>query len=273
MKNVSKQIVRKEVFKASIWKPTTSMPVGVGVLCGGIYLFVGGPGALSLIMYGGISLGIFSFIYNIIFRREKHSNDYIKKLEKEFLDKEKKDLRILRRSLRSTKLEEDVKKYGDQAYGQLLKIQEKYQNYKKILSDKFTPGELTHRRYLGVGEEVYLLTLENLKTISSTLETTNLIKTDSILDRMNTLENEQTLTDDEQSELNSLKERLKIKENQFSELSKVLSINEAALTKLDEASISLSNINTNKDQSGQHIEIVLKQLEQLAKSAVKYNIK
>lgn len=271
MGRYSKEKINKETLKASLESPVTLFSLGVSLLAGVTSFLFGSGFILNAIIYTGLGIGVGSWFINYFLRKDHFASQYLKALEKQMNEQNEKMLSKIKQEFLENELSEDTKIYGEQGYEQFERIQDKFETIATILEKKFNPGELTHRRFLGSAEEVYLSVLDNLNEIASMLNTTEAIDSSYIEKRLDYFKNRENLSADDQKEITSLEKRKSIKSKQIEHINKLLSTNEQAMTSLDETMTSIASVKT-KQGASQDIEQTIGQLERLASSAKKYEL-
>lgn len=259
--------LKRKIFTASIKKPLTILPLTLGAFSLILFFVFNAFTIFFNIFIMGLGISLSSLIYNFFFNREKLTTIYLSSLERQTELEEKRQLRRLKRSLRSTKFDDDVGVYGERGCEQFEQLEQKYKNYLNILNEKFHPSELAYGRYRSVAEHLYVSLVERFKKLSLILEAANAVDLDYVSEMPKELSFEQN-----NSGLTSIERRKRIKSSQLVKVESILSLNEKSLTMLDKTASALAMVTTNEGASGKNIEIVLKQLEQLAYSAEKYNI-
>lgn len=273
MSKFSKKAIQRQILKTSIESPITLFSIGTAILSGVSMILFDGGMMLRAGLSTGIAVGVSSWLINYYFRKEQLTNEYFKKLEDEFKKRNDQMLVSIKEGLNKSNLGHDVKSYAEQGEDQYSRIQEKFETFNNILGKQFNTGELTYRRFLGTAEQVYLSVLDNLETIATMLMSSNSIDIDYINDRLNHYEHKENKNEDDYKEIESLKERMNIKNEQIHKINKLLSINEQAMTTLDATCTSIASVKTRRGKASQDVEQTMVQLEALAESAKKYEIK
>jgi len=149
-----------------------------------------------------------------------------------------------------------------QALFQLNQLQSKYLNAKKILNQQLNPNELTYSRYYSLIEPIYTSALDNLESIALASQSMSQIDVIAIQLRLS-----QSL-DIDNSEHQSLQQRLTLHQQQSQRIADYLQRNEYALTALDQATTQLANI---KIQADDDLEIAIDALNQWLDKTQNYN--
>lgn len=166
------------------------------------------------------------------------------------------DFRSLKRDLGRLRFQDGVTDRGERAYEQYVHSTERFKRFTRLLSEKFSEGEITYSRYHGAGTQAYLAMLDNLRSVASLLNNVSVIKTGEETDP----ENE------------AVKERLENRERQLVKAEEIFGLNEAGLTAFDRMNEAIAGIKTSSGWSGTEMQETLKELERLAERAPKYSI-
>lgn len=230
----SKGGLTQAVLKGALAEPLVIYPIAAGVLAGfGMWIF---SPFLWLIIVTGVTLGtaVVIWVINITLRRDVYANIHLKYL---FTAME------AQRQERIKLLQERFAKAGtERGAGQFQRLNEKFEAFQSILSEKLNQGELTYSRYLGMAEQLYLGTLDNL------------------YDLVNILQSIRAL--DKESDLTKAQE---IKQ-EF-----LLGQNEQALATLDNAIVALTDMRTGESRANADLEMAMVELQRLSKRSALYN--
>lgn len=260
----SKSATNKAVVHQINQHPVSVYPTAVGILSGAWILLLE-PTTLAIVLtIGGLTLGLGNWVINYSFRRDTLANKYTKKLNK-LLEKEKeKALVSLGKNLERCKGIVGAENFSVQGVTQLSQIQEKFETLDKVLSDKMVPGEMTYNRYAGTAEQVYLSVLDNLKNVVSMLKSIASIDLNSVEQRLSFFEDKMKLSSLDENEINTLQKRKNMYLSQLNKVDELLTKNEEAMTGLDQTSVELSNVKTEKGMADVDLEDSRQQLEELA---------
>jgi hypothetical protein len=145
-----------------------------------------------------------------------------------------------------------------------------FQNFQEILAQKFSPSELTYGRYLGIAEQVLLAGLDNLERVCLALKSVSTADVGELQARIAELESE---TDaGAREEMATLRQRLKLREEQTDLAEKLLLQNEKALTELDHVTAKVATVVTEKGRAELDLEQAMEELRRLAERAEKYEV-
>lgn len=268
----SKEAAKKSIFKTTLQHPLTLYSGAIGFLGTLASLFFGGWPFTACAIGGFLICGV-SWIINYNLRKEWFINQYFKTLQESFEKKNKELMENIKNVLSSSKILSSSGNYGKQGSQQYEKIQAKYETLNRILGQKLNPGEVTHRRFLGVAEQVYFSVLDNLQSIATILESASSIDTGYIRERMNYLTKKKNLEEADKQEIETLQQRIKLQENQFSKVNELLTRNEEAMTKLDNTTSKLATVQTAQGRATMAFDETIGELEELANQVEKYSIK
>jgi len=166
------------------------------------------------------------------------------------------DFMSLKRDLGRLRFQEGVTDRGERAYEQFSQSAERFKRFTRLLSEKFSEGEITYSRYHGAGTQAYLAILDNLRSVTSLLNNVSVIKTGEETDPAS----------------DAVKERLENRERQLAKAEEIFTLNEAGLTAFDRMNEAIAGIKTSTGWSGTEMQETLKELERLAERAPKYSI-
>jgi hypothetical protein len=166
------------------------------------------------------------------------------------------DFSSLKRDLGRLRFQEGVMDRGERAHEQFSQSTQRYKRFTRLLSEKFSEGEITYARYHGAGTQAYLAILDNLRSIASILNNVSVIKTG----------------EDTDPENEAVKERLENRDRQLAKAEEIFGLNETGLTAFDAMNEAIAGIKTSTGWSGTEMQETLKELERLAERAPKYSI-
>ena len=260
MSDFSRRSVDKAVLRDTITHPASIYPASITILGGMGFLLFHSPLALAA-GCAGLVAGVGGWVFNRYFRREYFSRKYLDALHEQIRQETRKRL---------TTLQNDLREVGsEQGLGQLPRLKAKFDNFVEILDSKLEKSELTYGRYLGVSEQVYLATVDNLMEVASRLKSVSAIDTRFITRRLKELARDKSPKAREEEK--SLNERLALFHKTREEALNLLTENEAAMTSLDKAASSLAAVKTRKGAVEMDMEFVMNELETLANRAHIYD--
>jgi len=256
---LSDKAVNRAVMSESLQHPQTLYPAAAGVV---------GVAAVALIGLNPITLGLFGVgavlagcgLGNQYLRRGKHH-------AKRYVDRLRADM-AAEREAAITELRSDFMELGfARGLGQIEQLTEKYDNFIEVLDRQLDPGELTHVRYAGIAEQVFLGGLDNLKEISLALRSISTIDPDRIMGRLANLD---ATTADEASEVRTLNERLELRKSRTARVEDLLRENEQAMTRLSQVSARIASIRTGSGHAVMDMAQAMTELEDLSERADRY---
>ncbi len=258
----SRRSISKQVAAVTAQKPYVLYPLAVGLLGGLSALMLGTP-LLPALVGGGI--GLVAWVLDNTLRREHHANDYVRKLH-EILER--------RTQASVSSLQADLKQVGEaDGLSQLTRLKQKYDAFEDLLRHKLEPTELTFGRYLGMAEQLYLGSLDNLNTITHIRRGLNAIDLSHIQQRVDHIVQDGKVDDSEAQEMEALSRRRALMLQQREQITALLSQNETAMTKLDEVMASIAALNLGDRRASMDIEQAMQELEELARRSVDYEVK
>ncbi len=151
---------------------------------------------------------------------------------------------------------------------QLGMLQEKYRNLAEVLGLRLDSGELTHRRYLGTAERVYLAAIENLQDVAILLRSISTIDPAALALRLKDLKQRRDFPVPEA--VQAIEDRRRLYEEQRRRIASLLAQTEAAMTALDRTSAALAGSRTAKGLTEVAIDEAMRDLAELAGRAGDY---
>ena len=261
----SKKAISKAIMKNSIQHPMVLYPGAIGIL-GGAAAILLGPTLIPVAAAaagGVISIG--ALLTNFTFRKEQITNDYVQSLHQQLSQSREQSLNELEHKLEQAN--------SEQGLDQLERLQEKFELFEDILSDKLNPGEISFNRYLGIAEQVFLSVIDNLSEITTRFNSIQAIDIEFINHKMLELDRQKSIDEHQRLEMESYSKRQNIYNEQHKAIKKLFSKNESAMTVIDETTAAISGITTRKGMSTLDLETAMKELGQLASRADDYSIK
>jgi len=227
---------------------------------------------LVICSVGLISFGIISTVVNFALRKGVFETRHLAYLNK-LLDKQKQIvLARIKRELKKLSSVEGLKVYSKQAFQQFDKIQTKFDNFKRILSEKFDTTEITYGRFFGTTEQLYLSVLDNLEDIMNSLGTISNIDDSYIEERIKYLNGLTSPEDADRREIKTLTTRKELKQNSLERINELLTINEEAMTQIDLSMSTISRMKTKMGRASIDMEVARQDLEELINRTKKYSM-
>ncbi len=245
------------MLKNSVQSPVAVYPAVLGIL-GLISVAAFGLTATTIgIAAGGLTFALGGWLFEYLGHHQKYSLAYLIRMHQQMQ---------IESELKLAQIESELKSIdADQAINQLTLFKNKFNNFKDILERKFTPEELTYARYLGIAEQVFLAGLDNLDSYYLSLKSVSTVKPDYIEKRIQQL-NQQT----DFSEIETLKKRLAIYQQQLTNVAEIQRQNEIALTELDNVTTKLANVQTKKGMADIDMDLAMEELARMAQRAEQY---
>lgn len=262
--DLSQAAVSRAVLAVTAQKPYVLYPAVVGVLGTAAALLLG-PSALFVVpaVLGGV-VGLGSWAVDYFLRRDHHAAEYLRTLHRSLSEQRGAAIRNLERDLVETGFDEGL--------AQLERLREKLDAFRALLDKKLDPAELTHGRYLGMAEQVFLSGLDNLQRMAHTLASIKAIDEEYLDSRIHVLERIREPSPAQVEELKSLRERLALKEAQRAKLDHWLAQNERAMTQMDLTMAAIAEMDTVRGHASTDLETAMRELAELARRAPDYSI-
>ncbi len=259
----SEKAISKAVTRATSQHPSVLYPAGAAVV-GGLAAVALGPSLAALgVLIGGGALAAAGWAFNRILRRDYFANRYVRKLREATLAEHAQAMEDLERDLTEIESREGL--------SQLRRAREKFNAFCAVLNRKLKPEELTHSRYLGIAEQVYFAVLDNLKRIAGVTRSAAAIDVDYTRGRIDELKAGKNLSAAREQELNSLKRRLALADEQTEKIHDWLADNEDAMTQLDHTAMALAATETKRGLAEVNLETAMAELARLAGQAQQYD--
>lgn len=158
------------------------------------------------------------------------------------------------------------------ALNQLVRVIEKFEKFKNILDVKLDEEEITYHRFMSVTEEVYYNILDNLAAIKDIYQSIEDVDLDYINARLDSLQGKDKLTPEMKAEFESLQKRKDMILSELQSINKYLSINEQAITDLDNMKIKLGKLKTSTPQAESELDVSIVNLRKMAQRLSEYGI-
>ena len=261
----SQRAIKKAVRKQILQTPIFLYPTAFGTLAllslgvFGVSTTLGGIAATLL------AAGVGSLGWQFGFRKNQMTRDYLGQMHASVNQKREKKRHDLSRRMEEMQFVQGIQ--------QLEKLQEKFDNFVAILDRSLSGGELTYGRYLGIVEQVYLSSLDNLEQAVSSLESIRTIDTGEIDRRLHDIQADGIITDHETVEQDSLNKRRDLHEQQLDRVAALVAQNEQAMTRLDLTAAAIANIRTVSGQATMDMESAMTELQELIDRVHKYDIR
>lgn len=257
----SAKSVNKAVALDVLEHPGFLYPAAGGVLGGLAALLLGANPVVLAIAAGGLGIAGLSWLINFGLRREHFANLYVRKIFTRMERQRREQMNALRKSLDQVDCAEGEAQFG--------RLNEKFSAFQRMLSDKLNPAELTYGRYLGMGEQVYLGSLDNLQRVVNTLKTVQVIDDEYISKRLKELQRK--TGSDNAKEVQSLQERQDLRNRQLVKVQQLLAQNEEAMTKIDLTIAAIADMETEPGQASMQLDAAMMELQRLAQRAKHYS--
>lgn len=278
-KKLDPQNIKKSILTATIQHPMTLFPAGLAMLGGlGFALFDGAliTGGVAI---AGLTVGAGSWVYNYFSRKSYFTDKYVKQIQAEAKAERAKILVNL-----SDNLEAVVEKASNrfereqagQCLNQLTMSQEKFDDFVDLLDSKLNQGELTYTRFIVSAEQTHLAVLDNLQKIVERFKAVKSIDLDYIEKGLKKLAKEEqlgTFDESDAEERRQLEKRKALHTKGMTDINKLITENETALTAINEAMIEISQVKMMKGQAETvAIKDALKNLEDMARQSQEYSV-
>jgi len=256
----SQAAVNRQVLRQTVQHPSVLYTGLVGALglAGALIL---GPGVLTL---GAALVGTLGAAAvwgaNYSLGRERFAQRYIQQAMEQLEQRRKVQAKDIRAALEETGSAEGARQFA--------RLGDKFAAFRRMLSDKLRPGELTYARYLGTAEQVYLSALDNLGVIAGLLRSAGAIDEPYVRQRVQDLQGRSDAHS--KRELKALEQRLALRRTQLDRVADLLARNEEAMTQMDVATAEIAAMSTGTKQASVDMETAMNELARLARRAKDY---
>jgi hypothetical protein len=159
---------------------------------------------------------------------------------------------------------ENIGNHGENLFQQHELLFEKYNAYLKLLASKFNPNEITFQRYHSAVEVIYMALLENFKKMANSYK---VLSQTPIKELKKSVEKES----DEALKMD-IQNKISMYNDQLNKTLELYNLNQKALTEMDKLSFALNEIKNSQTPTEDDLKDMMKQLQELADRAQKYNV-
>jgi hypothetical protein len=263
LESFSQRAIQRAVRSRVFQSPSFLYPTAVGALSGLALGLLGVSAPLVGLTAAGLGLGIGGLAFQFGLRREKIGRDYLARMHETMNDRRQHLLRDLTGRMQAL--------HFRQGMTQLQQLQEKFDNFVAILKQALEPEEITYGRYLGIAEQVYLSSLDNLERAVGALSSVKTIDLKHIEGRIREIHADGVVTSAEETEQDSLNLRRDLRQQQLDKVADLVAQNERAMTRLDYTAAAIADMKTRNGQASMDMESAMKELQDLIERAPKYN--
>jgi hypothetical protein len=263
MPDLSKRAVDWAVLSGSLQHPAVVYPAAAGVLGGiGAALLTASPVLVTGAVVGG-GVALLSLGVNFLFRRDYFASRYLESAHQSL---------VAYRAALLDNLEQDLGEHKSrEGLAQLERFGEKLKAFEEVLDDKLGRKELTHARFLGIAEQVYLSGMDNLRQVALAKKGAGTVDEAYIRGRIKSLGDSEAMSPARKQELASLRQQLELAAKQQASVESLLAQNEQALAQLDLALAAVTDMKTGSSQSSVSMETAMSDLQQIASRAGAYS--
>lgn len=255
--------VKKAVTRQTLQKPYVLYPGAIGALGIAGSLLIGPLSMFVVPAIVGTAISVGAWLFDSTVRREHHARNYLSSMHTLLVGQLRQTIENLGRDFE----ELDYPRGNEQ----LDRLTGKFDTFRQMLERKLDPHELTHGRYLGMTEQVFLAGLDNLKRAANLLQSVSAIDHRRLAERIEALHREDGSDDFKQRELRALESRMVLFDEQIQKAERLLTENEEALTEIDRIMAAIADMNTEKGHASVDMETAMQELKRLAGRAGEYN--
>lgn len=247
MANKTLETLKRDI---ALQHPMNSYPTMVGLICGAYYTLIESTLVVGIVGAACTTIGIGSLVVNGFVRRDAFANTAMQRL-----NSQRERERVKQMGLLNSKLDSHLTR------SQLTRVQEKYQTFKDVLSERFTKGTITYNRFLGTAEEIFLLSIKRIEEIHLKERQIAGIDESHCKKRIRQLEKMDQQDSAVQVELASLQSRVSIKQDNERRITEILASNEKAVTTFDVVMNQMSESSCSENELG----YLMEELESVSK--------
>ncbi|PCK08704.1 MAG: hypothetical protein COA42_07690 [Alteromonadaceae bacterium] len=257
---LTEEALSKRLLSESTNHPFTLSTGVIGLLGGGAaVLFASSELFVGLSVLGGLGLlasAGFVLAKNL-FGRSKSMLSIVEQVRKEVM---KKRIDI------AGSVKDNLSNFSDQkGLIQLEQLQAKFAAFESVLALQFDRDELTFKRFLTTAEQLYFGSIDNLRRLAMQRHSISAIDIVNIESRLASVD----ISSEEKS---TFEKRKIIYDNANKSMESIYSINEQAMTKLDELTNKLGSIQTRSGVADVRLETAMKEILHLISRTDEYDI-
>lgn len=267
----SKDSTKKAVLAHALHSPVTLSLSAIGILgSSAAVLFNLGSAGLAMGL-SGLGLGVGSFCYQYFFKRDALAAQHVDKIRQQLKDQRQTAMIQIKTDLNSLAHLPGAEEFTEQGSAQFEMAQQRYQNLLELLDRKFESHELAYGRYVATTEQVYLSVVDNLQQVVDTLKSIATVNPAYIIKRLTTLKGLKQPSAADTKELETLRQRQLLRNQQLERVNELLTHNEEAMTVLDKTATAIARISTTAGMAKHSIEEAMADLVSLAERAQAYH--
>jgi len=259
----SQQAIHRAVKLRVLQSPIFLYPSAVGALSGMAVALLGTSIPMIGLTAAGLAVGLGGLAFQFGLRREAIGREYLAQMHEKMNARRKHLLGDLNDRMQAIGFR--------QGLVQLRQLQEKFDNFVSILKQALEPEEMTYGRYLGIAEQVYLSSLDNLERAVGALASIKTIDLRLIDERIEMIHEDGVVTKAEETEQDSLNQRRDLHKQQLDKVAELVAQNERAMTQLDFTAAAIADMRTRSGQASMDMETAMAELQGLIERAPKYN--
>ncbi len=266
LSDFSKKAVGNAVLTEAVTHPATLYTTVVGVL-GALAWGLLGSDASAYVSFASFLAASGAFVVNYFFRYKTLASRYVEDLVRRSEEEKRAKVDSIGGELKRYDHLEGAGPLVLQGVEQFTRARQKYDNLNALIQARLGSGDLSIGRVLGAAERVYMSVLDNLDRIRHILESVSTIDPHYIRARMKHLTGLKKPTDADRQEMETLNARLKLRSEQLGRINELLTVNEQAMTRLEEATAQLAAAHTEDSETMVDAEASIARLKELTRSA------
>lgn len=267
---LSKKAQGRARMSESIGHNLTKFPAAVGGLgVMAIFLFGATWPLITLASVGfGLGLGNWGFQYAI--KGDSHVLNYIREVQASIAQSHQDKKRGVRPQLEECAGFNGAGDLIDRSLGQFDHVTMSFDGLLEVLERKLSVGELTFSAFAGPAEQVADSVLDNLGTVVTILKGVRSIDSLDLQRRLEGLRSIEGPSELDLEEISTLEKRLSLYREQMNRVDRILVENEKAITKIEEATAKIGDMQTHERYSDVELETAVLDLARVAERTQSY---
>lgn len=152
---------------------------------------------------------------------------------------------------------------------QIRGLRQKFDALSDVITKRLDGGELAYGRYLGMAEQVYLSSIDNLADVAVALRSVSTVDRSELQRRLVIARGRRGGADDAAA----IEARVEMHDAQQERIEQLMTRNEEALTTLMRTATELAETRTRQGEARLPAEVAIAELERLAKSSRRYAVR
>ena len=266
--DLSETATRAAVRRRAVTENATVYTLVAGGALGALAAALFGPEVVFFAASGSaVALGFVVAAANLWLRGDTFAHSYIARVHRALEEHRKRVFTGLKRQMEELSTVPGADDYTNQGIKQFDMVERRLVSFGELLREKLNAGELTFGRYLGTAEQACGAVLDNLREIVAGLTAIKDIDPQYIEERFRALKVLKALDQSDKEEMATLAKRKTIREERLNKINKLLTLNEEAITAIDQAADAIADMKTGERASSIDLETARTELEDIVRRA------